>query len=312
MVQSLWQKANGDTMHLHAEDQSGTITMLGLKNKHFSVHYTDYISYQRSVLHSVAENPLLELQFALLNRIQYKQKGVGDVRLEEGQFNIVYAPTVQAEFTFGKGHYTFFNIEFSAEYLARLSADFPVITDFIWRINHNKPGLIRPLNTLGASDLSGIIYRILLSELEPDIKQMYTEAKVLELLITAFQRVAGDKTPAIIRMRPEEVEKIDEVRKFLEENMSEDFTLFDIAHQVGLNEFKIKQGFRQMYSITPFEYLLDYRMEKARELLADQNMSVLDVALTVGYKNVSGFTAAFRKRMGHAPGAVKTKKKQQE
>lgn len=73
-----------------------------------------------------------------------------------------------------------------------------------------------------------------------------------------------------------------------------------LARQVGLNDFKLKLGFRQVFGTTVFGYLHEHRMEQAQLLLQERRMNVEEVARTVGYANRSSF-AAFRKKFGINP-----------
>lgn len=78
-------------------------------------------------------------------------------------------------------------------------------------------------------------------------------------------------------------------------------SLLDLARQVGINDRKLKQGFRQVFGTTVFGYLHDYRMEQARLLLIEQKLAIALVAHTVGYSHLSHFATAFRKKFGVNP-----------
>jgi AraC family transcriptional regulator, transcriptional activator of the genes for pyochelin and ferripyochelin receptors len=70
---------------------------------------------------------------------------------------------------------------------------------------------------------------------------------------------------------------------------------------VGLNNYKLKRGFRQVFETSAFKYLHDYRLEKARQLLAKGEMKVEEVASRVGFDSRSYFATAFRKKFGVNP-----------
>jgi AraC family transcriptional regulator, transcriptional activator of the genes for pyochelin and ferripyochelin receptors len=77
--------------------------------------------------------------------------------------------------------------------------------------------------------------------------------------------------------------------------------LIKLARQVGLNDYKLKRGFRQLFGTTVFGYLHAERMEKARTLLMNRQMKVTEVSHTVGYASLPSFSLAFRKRFGVSP-----------
>ena len=74
-----------------------------------------------------------------------------------------------------------------------------------------------------------------------------------------------------------------------------------LARQIGTNRFKLNQGFRQVYGTTPYEYVKHCRLWQAKRLLITSELSVEEVAATVGYKSRSRFATAFRQHCGINP-----------
>jgi AraC-like DNA-binding protein len=77
---------------------------------------------------------------------------------------------------------------------------------------------------------------------------------------------------------------------------------------VGLNDFKLKRGFRQVFDTTVFGYVRALRMEKARALLELGRLNVTQVASATGYSCFGHFSAAFKKRFGILPSDFKKTK----
>lgn len=74
-----------------------------------------------------------------------------------------------------------------------------------------------------------------------------------------------------------------------------------LSRTIGMNHFKFKKGFKQVYGVPPMAYLRSHRMEVAKRLLTDRSLSVTQVALEVGYSNPSSFSARFTEHFGHNP-----------
>jgi AraC family transcriptional activator of pyochelin receptor len=136
-------------------------------------------------------------------------------------------------------------------------------------------------------------------------KRLYLESKTLELVaLSLAQSEAGAYRPCLAPLlRPDDVERIYKARDVLLDKMDEPPSLLALARHVGLNDFKLKSGFRQVFGTTVFGYLHDQRMERARQLLEERNLNVTEVACAVGYANPSHFAAAFRRKFGVNPGA---------
>jgi CheY-like chemotaxis protein/AraC-like DNA-binding protein len=87
----------------------------------------------------------------------------------------------------------------------------------------------------------------------------------------------------------------------LKEQMAEPPGLVQLAHQIGTNERKITEIFRQRVGMTVFDYLTELRLDTARHLLAAGGTQVQLIADLVGYRNPGDFTRAFRRRHQMSP-----------
>jgi AraC-like DNA-binding protein len=134
-------------------------------------------------------------------------------------------------------------------------------------------------------------------------KRLYLESKALELVaLSLAQSEAGNrKTSPIPRLRPEDIERVHKARDVLLDNMDAPPSLLTLARRVGLNDFKLKVGFRQVFGTTAFGYLHEQRMEQARRLLEERRLNVTEVACAVGYANPSHFAGAFKRKFGVNP-----------
>lgn len=94
---------------------------------------------------------------------------------------------------------------------------------------------------------------------------------------------------------------IREALSFIEQNFQNDISVEDIAAQCGLNRSYFGAVFRQALRQTPQEFLIQYRMVKATELLKLTQLSIQDIANAVGYSNPLHFSRAFKKVYGLSP-----------
>ncbi|AHF03936.1 AraC family transcriptional regulator [Marichromatium purpuratum 984] len=82
-------------------------------------------------------------------------------------------------------------------------------------------------------------------------------------------------------------------------NLSEPPTIAELAQDTGLNQLKLKQGFKALFGTSIYALFQQHRMDRARQLLRQH--SVTETALMLGYSNISHFSAAFRKQFGVLP-----------
>lgn len=141
-------------------------------------------------------------------------------------------------------------------------------------------------------------------------RKLYLEGKVLELIALRLEQLreqlhtlgaTADHLTLPSGLQLEDLARIRQAREILSQNLKSPPSLLDLARQVGLNDYKLKVGFRYLFGTTVFGYLQESRLDQALYLLADQGMKVSNVARAVGYSSRTSFVAAFRKKFGASP-----------
>jgi AraC family transcriptional regulator len=91
------------------------------------------------------------------------------------------------------------------------------------------------------------------------------------------------------------------VTEYINENLEEDLSLAEIAAVADLSQFHFARAFRKSTGKTPQQYLMQQRIERAKELLARPDLPLVEVSLRTGFKNQSHFTTLFRKYTNFTP-----------
>jgi AraC-like DNA-binding protein len=135
-------------------------------------------------------------------------------------------------------------------------------------------------------------------------RQLLLEAKGLELLAVMIDELTL-ASEAMSPLGSRDIERLQGARRLLLERMDCPPGLPELARAVGVNEFKLKAGFRSLFGTSVFGYLRAQRMDQARRLLVQRDLTVTEVAARVGYANPSKFAAAFRRHFGLPPSAFR-------
>lgn len=98
-----------------------------------------------------------------------------------------------------------------------------------------------------------------------------------------------------------EKENINRAIEFLREQYNEDHSLEDVARLAHLSLYHFIRVFKAHTGKTPHEYLLDVKVEKARELLKFSNASITEICSLCGFKSPSHFATVFKRKMGISP-----------
>ncbi|WP_163270095.1 GlxA family transcriptional regulator [Chelativorans alearense] len=96
-------------------------------------------------------------------------------------------------------------------------------------------------------------------------------------------------------------EKLQRIVALMAENLDEPFSAVELAKSAGLSVRQVERLFLRHLGMTPGRYYMRLRLERARELLRQTNMSILDVAIATGFTSHSYFAQSYRLQFGRPP-----------
>jgi AraC-like DNA-binding protein len=162
---------------------------------------------------------------------------------------------------------------------------------------HINPEILTILNNLKTANHTGFCERLFL------------EAKVLELLMfQSSQYEQINENVELRQLKTEEMNRMLAVKDILVKNIDNPFSLRDLAHMVGTNEFNLKRNFKIAFGTTVYGYLNQYKMEMAKTMLLEKDITVAEIANKMGYTYPTHFSNAFKKYFGYLPNKLKSGK----
>jgi AraC-like DNA-binding protein len=162
---------------------------------------------------------------------------------------------------------------------------------------HINPEILTILNNLKTANHTGFCERLFL------------EAKVLELLMfqsSQFEQI--NENAELRQLKPEEMNRMLAVKDILVKNIDHPFSLRDLAHMVGTNEFNLKRNFKIAFGTTVYGYLNQYKMEMAKTMLLEKDITIAEISTKMGYTYPTHFSSAFKKYFGYLPNKLKSGK----
>lgn len=129
---------------------------------------------------------------------------------------------------------------------------------------------------------------------------------MLALLVTNSTPVAApvEKTPEYFRL-----ERLKNALKYIQDNYSQKLSTLDISNYLNMSEGHFCRIFKQYFKRTPIDYLNYYRITRAARLLEETEQKVLEVAMEVGFDNLSYFIGTFKHYMGVTPSKYRNQQK---
>lgn len=150
-----------------------------------------------------------------------------------------------------------------------------------------------------------VLKQILECPYEGEIRRLYFESKALELVALKLMELEQDRFSHIPDPNRKDLDRAREAYHILLSNLDHPPSLIGLSRLVGTNRNKLNQGFKTIYGDTVFNVLRNARLSKAWSLLKQTDLSLSEIALSVGYTNQANFTTAFRKQFGKTPKTVR-------
>ncbi|MFZ6009704.1 MAG: helix-turn-helix transcriptional regulator [Bacteroidota bacterium] len=294
-------------------EQSGTITQpygrVEWKQWYFDgirIWHALHFYHKQFSFNKVNDLNVVSLEFNL--RGTYVIRHVGQVyRTQSQRHNIIYTPGVNNTFENVELEGENFKIQFLPEVFLRIVEDSnDTLKRFAGKMMEGKPVVISPTSLALTVELHRAIHDLLHCQFQGGLKKLFFLSKCIEVLVLqaeAYHR-AQQASESLVSKNDDQ-ERISFARDYLIKNVQSPPSLSQLARIVGVNEYKLKRGFKDVFHKTAFGYLADYRLEQAKQALHDQNKSISDIAYELGYSSPQHFSSAFKKKFGISPRMAK-------
>ncbi|MGV0811164.1 helix-turn-helix transcriptional regulator [Mycolicibacterium boenickei] len=168
-------------------------------------------------------------------------------------------------------------------------------TTLVPRVRHRDPLIHQMVERIHhVSDRDDALARLLTDSV----------SETLRLLITDMYT---ENPPPPIERRPQILDSATRsmIVAFLEDSLDSDITLESLAQQANMPVGVFISAFRAAFHTTPYQYLLDRRIERAKSLLQHTTRTVTEISAMVGFSTPNHFATAFRRRVGVSPRAYR-------
>lgn len=254
------------------------------------------------------DTELVTMHFNLQGRTSIKQNGMSNsFELNGNQHNLFYGTKAEGKMKFDELRMKSFMIQFEKDAFLSISKDGnESLKQFANKIVSGTPVAFLSTNLNIDLSLQTCIHSILNCDYWGGLKRLFLLSKTIELLVLqaeSFDNLQNSKSEYI--KHDYDKERIVFARDYLVKNMESPPTLVELAKIAGINEYKLKRGFKEMFNQTAFSYLSDLRLELAKNDLREGKKQATEIAFELGYCSLQHFSNAFKKKFSITPSQVK-------
>ena len=134
-----------------------------------------------------------------------------------------------------------------------------------------------------------------------ELKQALGHLLKIELTADSFPPGSGAQSTRVKSITPDKPQNILDVVAFIETNLWSPLELTLLAEKAHLSKFHFCRFFKRHIGMNPMKFVASLRIERAKELLKQDGLTVSSVANEVGFKDISNFIRQFKKATGVTP-----------
>lgn len=130
---------------------------------------------------------------------------------------------------------------------------------------------------------------------------LYAESAATMLAVHILRHYAVQKPIAKSFISGISRSKLELIINYINDNLNRDLSLIQLAGLVNISSNHFIRLFKQSTGLTPYQYVLDCRINKAKQLLKNQKLTITEISHKLGFYDQSRFTSTFHKRVGITP-----------
>lgn len=185
-------------------------------------------------------------------------------------------------------------------FLSLASYGNPALQRFADQVAAEKACILSPEWHINHLKLQQVFAEIIDCRLHGGLRDLFLLSKTLELLVLVADQRSENPVGTFVKT-PQDRDKLIQAQAILNQQVDQPPTIPELARKVGLNEYKLKKGFKELFGTTMFGFVHQKRMGLARKLLLDTNLSAKEIAYQAGYSSPQHFSRAFKAEFGQSP-----------
>ncbi|NLU92423.1 helix-turn-helix domain-containing protein [Chitinophaga sp. Ak27] len=254
------------------------------------------------------EQAFVELNFVIAGQLCQTHEGLIDRQLfRQGYSNLLFNPRSweKNELT-GELGFRNLGIYISQEKMIGLINNYaPELQHLVTKIEKEIPFVMHAPTPHFSPRLRQALGQLWESPVPQGLRRLHFETQILQLFYLQCEALLPSRTPHPGEaLRTADKERLQQARQYLLEHLAFPPTLGELSRICGLNEFKLKKGFRLLFNQSVFAFVNNERLEAARQQILQGDHNISEIAYGLGYTHPQHFHRAFKKKFGTTPGGL--------
>ena len=273
------------------------------------IYYANHTRKGKKLIPYYNDFPPIQMHFLLKGQRTAISKETGGIHtLNENQQNLFYLSSLDWDIALEGENVISFMVQCTEDFFYNfIDENSKLLSQFWKKVINKEESPLTVKNDFHISPKTGaIIYQIINTNLTGNLKRLLIEAKINELFINLIEQAEYIPKAKLFTLKNNDKNNLYALKEFLDKNVFKDFTLRELSKKAGLNEFKLKKGFKELFGTTVFGYINDIRMEHAKYLILEGGQDVSEVSDFLGYSLPHHFAKAFKRKFGYQPSKLKS------
>jgi len=254
------------------------------------------------------EQAFVEMNFMLEGSMLHTQ---GDLfkkhRFAPGYHNLLFNPSAWEESELiGPGRFRHVGIHIETGRALSFFTDYiPQLNHLAEKIQKGEPFVMHAPSGRLSSKMNYLFDTVWSHSQAPGLTRLHFEAFNLELLaLTCENMLVPGQYPKASALSKTDTEKLHYARELLLSRLCDPPLLRELSVLCGINEFKLKKGFKQLFGRSVLAFVNEMRLEAALVAIHTGDKTISEIAYELGYSHTQHFHRAFKQRYGKTPKSI--------
>ena len=252
------------------------------------------------------ETESVRLHFGLKGSYSFKFKELNtQYNLSGHHNNIMYSKGLTLAVENKSSRIETFGINFTTDFFLAIAKNGnEPLQRFAEKVLHKQNCILANEWKTNTFKIQQVINEIIECPYQAGLQDLFLLSKSIELLVLQADLYSENNTVTFIKNSIDK-KKIIEAKELLTSKIENPPTIIALSKIIGINEYKLKKGFKELFGTTIFGYIHQNRMILAKKLLLDTPKSAKEIAYEIGYSSPQHFSKSFKTTFGVTPNSIR-------